>query len=362
MKALQTRRFGRTGLQVGIVGFGGTWISELPFDEAANVVKHAFDCGINYFDTAKLDGDSEEKIGAALQDVRDRCIIATKTGSRTKKESLKDVQISLQRLRTDRIDLIQLHGIDDEKTLTKAMSSDGAFQTCKQARSKGMVDFIGITGHKPNVLKKAIETGEFDSFLVPINVVTRQALEELVPAAKKHDIGIAVMKPFSAKTSNLVTCLYQPSLSLLSDEPELKNLLGKDKDTMAVSALRYVLSQNIAVTIPGMRSTKEVEVAAKAGSEFKSLTKEEATRFQVELGKEWCRDCGLCNSCPQNLNVAAILRFHTLHETYGLKNWARKLYAGLNVDLEKCNNCGECEHKCPYQLPITKMLKKRKEN
>jgi predicted aldo/keto reductase-like oxidoreductase len=362
VNALQTRRFGRTGLQVGVVGFGGTWISELPEDDAVKVVRHAYNCGINYFDTAKLDGDSEEKIGVALQDVRDRCVIATKVGSRTRKESLEDVECSLRRLRTDRIDLIQLHGIDDEKTLTKAMRTDGVLQTCKQARAKGMVDFIGITGHKPRVLKKAIETGEFDTVLVPLNVVTRQALEELVPLAKRHDIGVAVMKPLSAKTSNLITCLYQPSLSLLSDDVELKAFLGKDQNTMATSALRYVLSQDIAVTIPGMRSIKEVEVAAKAGSEFTSLTKEEATRFQVELGSEWCRDCGLCNSCPQNLNVAAILRFHSLHDTYGLKNWARKLYAGLEVAVEKCNCCLECEQKCPYQLPITSMLQKTRNN
>ena len=129
---------------------------------------------------------------------------------------------------------------------------------------------------------------------------------------------------------------------------------------MANSALRYVLSQEIAVTIPGIRSVNEVEVAAKAGSEFKSLTKEEAVRFQVELGTDWCRDCGLCTPCPQKLNVAAILRFHTLYETYGLKNWARKLYLRLEVDANKCNGCRECEQKCPYQLSIIEMLRKAK--
>jgi predicted aldo/keto reductase-like oxidoreductase len=327
-------------------------------DEAVKVVRHAYDLGINYFDTAKWDGDSEEKIGAALEDVRDQCIIATKTGSRTKKESLEDVQSSLKRLRTDRIDLLQLHGIDDEKTLTKAMSEDGVLQTCKQARAKGIVDYIGITGHKPWVLKKAIETGEFDTVLVPLNVVTRQALEELVPAAKAHDVGVAIMKPFSAKTSNLITCLYQPSLSLLSDEPELKALLGKDQKTMATSALRYVLSQDIAVTIPGMRTTGEVDVAAKAGSEFNGLTQEEEKRFRVELGEKWCRDCGKCFDCPEKVNTAAILRFQTFYEAYGLKEWAKKLYGGLEVKADKCSGCGECEQKCPYQLPVKSMLEK----
>ena len=167
----------------------------------SNVVRHAFDLGINYFDTAKLDGDSEEKIGAALQEVRDKCIIATKTGSRTKKESLEDFECSLKRLKTDRLDIIQLHGIDDEKTLAKAMGADGSLQTCKEARKQGLVDFIGITGHKPRVLTRAVESGEFDTVLVPLNVVTRQALEELLPAAKAHDVGVVVMKPLSAKTS-----------------------------------------------------------------------------------------------------------------------------------------------------------------
>jgi len=341
-----------------MVGFGGTWISELPTPEAVEVVRKAFDLGITYFDTAKLDGDSEEKIGLALQGVRDKCVIATKTGSRTKRESLDDFKSSLKRLKTDRLDIIQLHGIDDEKTLKKAMSPNGALQTCKEARRQGLVDFIGITGHKPRVLVKAIETGEFDTVLVPLNVVTRQALEELVPAAKAHDVGVAIMKPLSAKTSTLITCLYQPSLSLLSDEPELKALLGENTDAMAASALRYVLSQDVSVVIPGLRSIGEVEVAAKTGEEYRGLMPEEQKRFNVDLRGDWCRDCGVCLPCPQNINIPTALRFHTLHTGYGLKVWAKKLYNGLEVKADQCNGCGECETRCPYKLPIPKMLKK----
>jgi aryl-alcohol dehydrogenase-like predicted oxidoreductase len=148
---LQKRRFGRTDLQVSIIGFGGTWISQISIDEAKRVVLRAAELDINYFDTAKLDGDSEEKIGAALKDIRDECILATKTGSRTKKESLEDVKSSLRRLKTDKLDLIQLHGIDDEKTLKKATGSGGSLETCKKARSKVLVDFIGITSHKPHI-------------------------------------------------------------------------------------------------------------------------------------------------------------------------------------------------------------------
>jgi predicted aldo/keto reductase-like oxidoreductase len=355
---LQKRRLGRTNLQVSIVGFGGTWISELSVPEAVCIVKRAFDLGINYFDTAKLDGDSEEKIGCALQEVRDQCIIATKTGSRTKKESLEDFKCSLKRLKTNKLDIIQLHGIDDEKTLLKTMSADGSLQTCKEARKQGLVDFIGITGHKPRVLVKAVESGEFDTVLVPLNVVTRQTLEELLPTAKAHDVGVVVMKPLSAKTSTLITSLFSPSLSLISDEPELKTLLGKNSDAMVNNALKYVLSQDIATVIPGLKSIHEVETATKVAEKYTGLTDREKNRFSFNIGAKYCRDCGQCLPCPHNINIAAILRFQTLYEVFRLKVWAKKLYSGLDVKVDKCTECGMCEPKCPYKLSISSMLKK----
>lgn len=355
---MQKRRLGRTNIQVSIVGFGGTWISELSAPDAVRVVRCAFDLGLNYFDTAKLDGDSEEKIGAALEDVRDQCVFATKTGSRTKKESLEDFQSSLKRLKTDHLDIIQLHGIDDEKTLSKAMGADGSLQTCKEARKQGIVDFVGITGHKPRILAKALESGEFDTVLVPLNVVTRQALEDLMPVAKAHDVGVVAMKPLSAKTSTLITCLYQPSLSLVSDEPELKALLGETTDEQVNNALRYVLSQDVAAVIPGLRSFREVETAAQTGNQYNGLTAQEQKSFNFNLDESNCRDCGQCMPCPQNINIAAILRFHTLYEAYSLKTWAKKLFNGLEIKADKCTRCGECEPKCPYKLPIQKKLQK----
>jgi predicted aldo/keto reductase-like oxidoreductase len=353
---LQKRRLGRTDLQVSVVGFGGTWISQLNKNEALKVVRRAFDLGINYFDTAKLDGDSEEKIGEALKDVRNNCILATKTASRTKGASLMDIESSLHRLRTDWLDLIQLHGIDDLKTLKKAIGPGGSLGMCKKARSEGLVNYIGITGHKPLILIKAIETNEFDTVLVPLNIVTRQALEELIPLAKDLDIGVVIMKPFSAKTSNLVTCLYQPSLSLLSDEPELKTLLGQSISLMVSNALRFILAQDISVVIPGLMSIEEVENVVEVGQDYKKLTKVEKDNFRVLLNPNHCRDCGFCFHCPQSLDIAAVLRFHTLFTDYGLRNWAKKLYKGLEVTVDDCIKCGECEQQCPYNLPIINML------
>lgn len=352
---LQKRRFGRTGLQVSIIGFGGTWISEISLEDAKKVVQRAFELGINYFDTAKLDGDSEEKIGEAIKDVKEECVIATKTGSRTRKEAYSDIKSSLQRLKIGRLDIIQLHGIDDYETLKKAISLGGSLEACKKARLEGLVDYIGITGHKPLVLAEAIKTNEFDTVLVPINFLTRQALEELVPLAKSLDVGVAAMKPFSAKTSNLITCLYNPSLSLLSDDPDLKRVLGPDRVSRVKTALRFVLAQDVSTAVVGLRSIEEVEVAASVGNQYESLTRFKEENFKVEI-EGYCRDCGLCLPCPQSLNIPAVLRFHMFFEAYKLENWAKKLYSGLEVGADKCIKCGECEAKCPYNLPIREML------
>lgn len=354
---MQKRRLGRTGLQVSQVGFGGTWIAQLSSEEAKKVLHKAFELGINYFDTAKTDGDSEEKIGAALKDVRDQCVIATKMGSRTKRESVEALKESLRLLQTNKIDIIQLHGIDNEQTLKKAISEEGVLQTCKKARQEGIVDFIGISSHKPWLLKKAIDTGEFDTVLVPINVVARQALEELVPYAKAHDVGIIAMKPYSVKTSTLITCLYTPSLSLLSNEAELKTLLGNDTASMAQNALRFVLSQDISTVIPGLKSIQEVEIAANTGNQYNGLTEKEKNHFNIQHVDPYCRDCGLCLPCPQNIDIAAVLRFKMLAETYNLRQWAKNLYSGLEKKADQCTSCRECESKCPYQLPIVKMLR-----
>jgi predicted aldo/keto reductase-like oxidoreductase len=355
---------GRTNIQVSIVGFGGmhiypsSYLPEMSYLDGVKVVRRAYELGINYFDTARGygNGESEERIGAALEDVRDQCVLATKTGSRTRKESMDDIKESLHRLRTDRLDIIQLHGIDDMETIEKAMGSGGVLESCKEARTKGLVDYIGITGHRPNVLAEAIKTNEFDTVLVPISVLTRQALEILIPVAKDLDVGVVVMKALAFKISNIMTWAYAEPLGLFPDETYLKGFLGKDRNTRVRNALRWVLAQDISTIALGQRSVEQVEFAAKIGEEFNGLTAEEE-RFTVKRKIEYCRDCGLCLPCPQGLNILAILRIYDLAFGYGLRDWAKKIYRSLPVKAESCNECGECKPKCPYNLPIMNMLK-----
>jgi predicted aldo/keto reductase-like oxidoreductase len=354
---LEKRRLGKTNLVASVVGFGAMWLPGLEVEDAVGLVQRALELGINYFDTARNYQDSEEKLGLALQGKRDDCIIATKTGSKTKMESLKDLGQSLEKLKTDRIDILQLHGIDDKSTLRKATRADGVLQTCKEARNKGLIDFIGISSHRPNVLVEAIKTGEFDTILVPLNILTPQATDELLPVAKEHDVGVAVMKPFAFKIANMMTWSYKPSLSFFSEEPELRDALGEDNYSRVRNALGFVISKDISTVVPGFKGIGEVELAVKAEKELARLGTEEKQFLRFEPKGDYCRDCGLCLPCPQKLNVPAILRFYDLYRMYKLEDWARKLYNALEVKAEDCNNCGVCAPKCPYGIPIDARLK-----
>ncbi|MGD6851326.1 MAG: 4Fe-4S dicluster domain-containing protein [Candidatus Bathyarchaeia archaeon] len=106
-----------------------------------------------------------------------------------------------------------------------------------------------------------------------------------------------------------------------------------------------------------MRNIHEVEVAAKTGQNYNALTEEETKRFSFDLSN-YCRDCGECMPCPENINIPAVMRFHDFAEIYGLSSWAGTLYGGLEVKADRCTGCGECEPKCPYQLPIQNKLQK----
>jgi len=362
---MQKRRLGRTNLQVSIVGFGGIPIIALSRDEAEKVVRYAYERGINYFDTARAYGDSEEKIGSALKDVRDEVILATKTHQRTKEEAARaGLKQSLRNLQTDRIDIVQLHGIDNEETLKKAIGSEGSLAALEEAKAQGKINYIGITGHSPYILAKALKTGKFDTVLVPLNVLDRRADEELIPLAKKLDVGVVIMKALGGCGSPLqypqwgARFLGKPEVDW-PDPSEFISHFGKDGIERAERSLRFVLAHDIDTIVPGPRSTVEVDYIVKVGEEFKGLTDKEKSvyRFGKLPSEPFCRECGLCAQCPDGVEIAMILRWGVYHSFYNIKNWTRDQYPKLRTRVDNCTECGECEKKCPYHLPVIRMLK-----
>lgn len=360
-REMQKRRLGRTNLKVSVVGFGGIPIIQSSVPDAVKILRRAYDLGINYFDTARAYGNSEEKVGLAFAGVRDNMVITTKTHQRTREEAARaGLKQSLRNLRTDRIDIVMLHGIDDEKTLKQAMGNEGSLTALKEARSQGKLNFIGMSGHRPLILAKAIRTGEFDVIMVPFNIINREASEELFSIAKELDIGVVVMKPFGG--ADLDFAAKEIWAARVPEKAEFYRILGEGK-LKAERCLRYILAHDIHTMVPGFSSLEEVESAVKVGNEFAGLTEKEKVDFKFgELPSTlFCRECTLCMPCPDGVNIPLILGLDKYVSFFGIENWSREVYERLSTKVNSCSKCGKCESKCPYKLPIIEMLNQASE-
>ncbi|RLE53855.1 MAG: aldo/keto reductase [Candidatus Methanomethylicota archaeon] len=327
------RVLGRTRLKVSILGFGGIPIRTLTLNEAVKVVRRAYEVGVNFYDTARNYVDSERKIGAALKDVRSEVYIATKTASRSYEDAMKDLEVSLAELGTSYIDVWQLHGVNNFETLERVLASDGALAALKDAKQDGRVRFIGITGHRPDVLVRAIETGEFDTVQFPFNYLSTEAGKELIPRAEELDVGMIVMKP-----------------------------LAGGELSSARAALRFIVQYPISTVIPGMKSIEEVEENAKTLFEEWKLTDEDLKIIDEDkqrLDKIFCRGCMYCLPCPQEIPISSLLRVESIIRRIGVTDSVRKIYEKAKEKVPNCVRCRQCEEKCPYNLPITEMLPKK---
>ena len=364
--AMQKRKLGRTGLQVSVIGFGGIPIIALSRNEAERVVRYALEGGINYFDTARAYGDSEEKIGAALKDSRDEVIIATKVPwQRIKEDAARaGLKQSLRNLQTDRIDLVQLHGIDSEETLKKTTGPQGSLAALKKAKAQGQIDYVGISGHNPYVLEKAIGTQEFDTVLVPLNILDRRAIETLIPLARELGVGIVIMKAMGGCQAPLqypqrdARFLGSPELDW-PDPSEFITHFGKDGIERVQRSLKFVLAHDVDTVIPGLRSTEEVDYVLKVAEDSEGLTPEEqqACKFGELPTEPFCRECEMCMPCPDGVEIPTILRWGTYYTFHRIRKWTREQYPKLRTKVNSCTDCGECERNCPYHLPVIRMLK-----
>lgn len=325
------KRLGKTDLKVSAIGFGGIPVQRVSKEEAINVISRASELGINYIDTARGYSVSEEYIGEALRGSRDKWIIATKSMARTKELMEKDIETSLQNLQTNYIDLYQIHNPKDEAVLKAVIGEGGALEALLEAKNQGKIKHIGVTIHSIDALKYAVECGVFETVMFPYSLVETQA-EEVFKRAKELDLGIIAMKPMAGGAI-----------------------------TDASLAMRFILqNEDVTVAIPGMADLKEVEQNAAAANEFKPLSEEELEKCREiakGLGTTFCRRCGYCGPCTKGLDIPMHFILKLYVENYDLKDWALERYKGMQFHAEDCIECGKCETKCPYNLPIRDMLK-----
>ncbi|MBI3986148.1 MAG: aldo/keto reductase [Lentisphaerae bacterium] len=324
-------RLGRTGLRVGQLGFGGIPIQRISRARAIRLIRTALDAGVTLLDTARGYSDSEEKIGLAIRGRRGLAVIATKSPELDAAGMAKAIELSLKTLRTDHIDLYQIHCLSSWEAFQKAISAGGALKALTRAQREGKVRFIGVTSHSIDVLKKIITKAPrvFDTIQIPFNFVGDESGISLWPTARKAGIGFLGMKPMCGG---------------VLDRPDL--------------ALRYVLQFEGIVPIPGMETLRELRENIRLAREARPPDKaeeRELLRIRRRMGKWFCRKCNYCQPCPQGIAIHLALGAGTL-----LKRFNRSCVSGWCRDIMRkattCTKCGLCETRCPYKLPIRSLL------
>lgn len=329
---MEYRKLGKTGLSISKMGFGGIPIMRVPEKEALEIVAKACDLGINFFDTARAYVDSESKIGKALKKKRNNVVLASKTMARTQEDMRNDIDKSLKFLDTDYIDLYQCHNVRTQEELEKILGPKGAMEALIAARKEGKIRHIGLTGHVVSMALDGLKTGAFETIQAPYNFIEQTAEEELFPYARKEDFGIIAMKPLAGGAYS---------------RPEL--------------ALRFLLCQEISTIIPGMDSLEQVIQNIELAEEKRELNNEELQYLANEaqaIGSQFCRRCDYCQPCPQGVYISRCFILQGYYERYKLPEWAKDQYKALAVRADACEECGICETRCPYSLPIREMLKK----
>jgi len=327
---MEYKILGKTGLKVSALGFGGIPIQRIDAAGTRVLMKKLVEAGVNYIDTARGYTVSESYLGEALEGIRDKFILATKSMGRTREAMAADIDTSLKNLRTGYIDLYQCHNPNLQQ-FDQIIAPGGALEALMEAKAAGKIGHIGLTCHSLEVFEKAIEQPWVETIMFPYNIVENQG-EDLMAKCSERNIGFIDMKPLAG--------------GALDD---------------ATLAIRYVLAnEHVTITIPGMAEPGELDQNIAAASDAAPLSPAEQDNIEAikkELGTQFCRRCNYCAPCTVGINIPSVFLFEGYLSRYGLGQWAKGRYATLPVKASACIGCGVCETRCPYQLPIRRMLK-----
>ena len=322
-------RLGRTELMVTRPGVGCIPIIRRDFDGAVDLIRYAFDRGINFFDTARVYADSEDKVGAALKYVRKEVVLASKTMGRDAQTAAGNLEESLKRLKTDYIDIYQIHNISNQETLDAVLGPRGAYQALAEAKKQGKIGHIGFSSHNERLAEQICLTNLFDTVQIPFNFVESDPAQKLIPTALSLDMGVIGMKP-----------------------------LGGGLLLRADLCFGFLRAYDGVVPDPGVEHREELDEILALYESPQDLTPEQLAdmeRLKQEVGSRFCHRCEYCLPCPQEVMIPFVLMYNSLVRRMPPErviNLCQKSMASA----ENCIECGECEKKCPYELPVSEMV------
>lgn len=326
---MEYRVLGKTGLKISRIGFGGIPIQKITKEETKPLIHYLMEQGVNYIDTARGYTVSEEYLGYALEGIRDKFVLATKSMARTAHAMEQDIEISRKNLKTDYIDLYQIHNPTEEE-LEKVIAPGGALEALKQAKKAGKIGHIGVTLHSADLFQKVLQMDWVETVMFPYNIVETQA-ESLIDQCAQKNIGFIDMKPLAG--------------GAIDDAP---------------LAIRFLMNNpNVTVAIPGVATVEEAEQNIRSALDNGPLTQQELEKIEKirqELGTNFCRRCRYCEPCTAGISIYSVFLMEGYYRRYGLQEWAKARYDSMAKKASDCVGCGVCETRCPYKLPIRQMM------
>ncbi len=369
--------FGRTGIDISVLGFGAMRLPQredktCDYEQSVPLLRRGLDLGITYIDTAYvyINGTSEVAVGKAIKSYdRDKLYLATKIPVGEEKDATAAVwrgklEECLRRFDTPYIDFMHFHGLTWEAFTTWVSKPGMALAAARAAQAEGLIKHISFSSHdNENNIIKLVDTDEFASMLVQYNFLDRHN-EPAIARAHERGMGVVIMGPVAGGR------LAMPQGVVIDHEGTLEVKTPE-------LALRFVWNNpNVHVALSGMNAMAQIEENVAAANHAAGMTESENAQVlqliekNQKLADLYCTGCSYCMPCPNGVNIPENFRYMNWYRVWGMEKEAKKAYANLSekgtwtpwagnikgLNAEACVQCGECEPKCPQNIPIIEQL------
>ena len=314
-------RLGRTDIIANSLGFGALPLQRTDMREAVALLHRAVEGGVNFFDTARMYSDSETKLGTALHGLRQKVILATKSMGKDARAMEADLAASLAELRTDYLDVYQVHNAQDVPT---PGDGTGIYELLERLKQSGVIRAIGLTAHSLDVATRAAASGLYDTIQFPFSLLASDGELALAAACEKADLGFIAMKGLGG---GLITNI-PAAFCFIARYPNVAPIWGMQ--SAAELEEFFALEENPPVWDVGMEKAVQAERTALAGT--------------------FCRSCGYCLPCPQDIDIPIIARMNRLLRRSPWQTWATPQWREKIERAKSCIQCGDCAGRCPYNL------------